>query len=98
MSLLKPAEVARRLKTLPGWSRKGRSIRRTFEFEGFPAAITFVNRVARAAERADHHPDIDVRWNKVTLVLSTHSKGGLTDLDFAMAGSCSRILSGLKVR
>ena len=70
---------------LPLWSRKAQVIRRTFEFKDFPAAIQFVNRAARLAEKAWHHPDIDVRWNKVTLALTTHDEGGLTERDFALA-------------
>lgn len=60
-------------------------MRRTFEFADFREAMGFVTSVALAAERADHHPDIDIRWNKVTLVLSTHSEGTLTDLDADLA-------------
>ena len=60
-------------------------MRRTFEFADFGAAMGFVTRVALAAEVLDHHPDIDIRWNKVTLVLSTHSEGTLTGLDAELA-------------
>jgi 4a-hydroxytetrahydrobiopterin dehydratase len=81
------------LKTVPLWEKRALAIRRKFEFDGFMGAIGFVNRVARAAERADHHPDIDVRWNKVTLTLSTHSEGGLTAKDFSMARQCSSIFA-----
>jgi 4a-hydroxytetrahydrobiopterin dehydratase len=81
------------MKGVPLWEKRARSLRRRFEFEGFMAAIGFVNRVAGAAERADHHPDIDIRWNKVTLTLSTHSEGGLTAKDFAMARTCSSIFA-----
>ena len=70
---------------MPEWRRKGSSIARTFEFDDFVTAIKFVNAVARAAEKANHHPDIDIRWNKVTLVLTTHDAGGLTAKDFALA-------------
>jgi 4a-hydroxytetrahydrobiopterin dehydratase len=93
MARLTPVQIVRHMKTVPGWSRKGREIRRRFEFEGFMGAVTFVNRVARKAEKCDHHPDIDIRWNKVTLALSTHSEGGLTAKDFSMARECSRIFS-----
>jgi 4a-hydroxytetrahydrobiopterin dehydratase len=67
------------------WTLDGEEISRTFVFADFPEAIAFVTRAAFAAEAADHHPDIDIRWNKVTLTLSTHSEGGLTakDLDLA---------------
>ena len=69
----------------PGWKRLDASITRTFEHKDFVAAMAFVNKVAVAAEAAWHHPDIDIRWNKVTLVLSTHSEGGLTQKDFDLA-------------
>jgi len=85
--------VARGLRTLPHWSRRARTIRRTFEFKGFLVAIDFVDRVAIRAEKADHHPDIDIRWNKVTLALTTHSEGGLTAKDFAMARQCDEVFS-----
>jgi 4a-hydroxytetrahydrobiopterin dehydratase len=81
------------MKSVPGWARRSRTIHRKFEFRGFEEAIDFVNRVAKKAERHDHHPDIDIRWNKVTLALSTHSEGGLTGKDFAMALECSVIYS-----
>jgi 4a-hydroxytetrahydrobiopterin dehydratase len=93
MPKLTSKQVARRLKTVPLWEKRAQAIRRKFEFAGFMGAIGFVNRVARAAERADHHPDIDVRWNKVTLTLSTHSEGGLTAKDFSMARQCSAIFA-----
>src|SRR5580692_2390622 len=93
MARLNQKQVARLMKAVPLWEKRGRSIRRKFEFGGFMGAIGFVNRVAKAAERADHHPDIDVRWNKVTLTLSTHSEGGLTAKDFSMARQCSAIFS-----
>ena len=94
MPKLTPSQVRLGLKALPEWSLRGREIRRGFEFKGFPGAIAFVNRVAAKAEKADHHPDIDVRWNKVTLALSTHSEGGLTAKDLSMALQCDRIFSG----
>jgi len=77
--------VAVALATVSGWSGDHRAIRRTVECPSFPAAIAFVDRIAVAAEAADHHPDIDVRWRTVHLVLSTHSAGGVTrkDLDLA---------------
>jgi 4a-hydroxytetrahydrobiopterin dehydratase len=79
--------------TVPGWTAHSKKIRRKFEFAGFMDAVDFVNRVARKAEKADHHPDIDVRWNKVSLTLTTHSEGGLTGKDFLMARECSAIFA-----
>ncbi len=69
----------------PEWSEAGGSIQRTFQFDDFVQAIAFVNKVADAAEAAMHHPDILVRYNKVTLTLTTHDAGGITDNDFALA-------------
>ena len=69
----------------PEWTMEGEEIRRTFRFADFREAMGFVTEVALAAEAADHHPDIDVRWNTVTLTLSTHSAGALTDKDLALA-------------
>lgn len=73
------------LASLTGWRRKGKAIVRTFEFADFPTAMRFVQVVARLAEQAQHHPDIDIRWNKVTLLLTTHDAGGLTEKDFSLA-------------
>jgi 4a-hydroxytetrahydrobiopterin dehydratase len=73
------------LARLPGWGRRGDEIVKTFVREDFAQAMGFVNQVAAAAEAAGHHPDIDIRWNKVTLALSSHAEGGLTDRDFQLA-------------
>ena len=83
--LLSESEIQDRLSSLPGWRREGKTIVREFEFKDFLGAIDFVNRIAEAAEAAWHHPDIDVRWNKVRLSLSTHDQGGLTAKDFDLA-------------
>ncbi len=85
MAKLSPAQVKQALTETPEWKKKGAAISRTFEFEGFADAIQFVDRVAEIAEAADHHPDIDIRWNKVTLTLTTHDSGGLTQSDFDVA-------------
>jgi 4a-hydroxytetrahydrobiopterin dehydratase len=77
--------VAEGLQRLPGWERRGSEIVKTFTREDFAHAMVFVNEVASAAEAAGHHPDIDIRWNKVTLALSSHAEGGLTDRDFQLA-------------
>jgi len=79
------------LADLPDWKRNGDVIARTFEFKDFPAAMDFTNAVAALAEQAQHHPDIDVRWNQVTLALSTHDAGGLTEKDFALARQCDAL-------
>ena len=84
-------EIGARLEALPNWTREGDTIRRAFEFADFTAAMAFVNRVAAAAERADHHPDIDIRYDRVILALSTHSAGGLTARDFALADEADHL-------
>ena len=73
------------LRRLPGWERRGNEIVKTFTRQDFAQAMVLVNEVAAAAEVAGHHPDIDIRWNKVTLALSSHDEGGLTDRDFQLA-------------
>ena len=74
-----------------GWSLQGGMIVRTFVFTNFVAAMRFVNAVADAAEAADHHPDMDIRYNKVTLALTTHDSGGLTEKDFALAAQADTL-------
>ena len=83
--LIKADELKNRLKKIPEWELEKKHIERTFEFDDFTESIDFVNSVAEVAEDEEHHPDIDIRYNKVRLILSTHSKGGLTDLDFGLA-------------
>ena len=82
---LSSAEIKQELKRVPEWDHEKKQIERTFEFDDFTQAIDFVNAVAEIAEEEEHHPDIDLRYNKVRLVLSTHSKGGLTARDFDVA-------------
>lgn len=83
--LIKADQLKIRLKKIPEWELEKKHIERSFEFDDFSESIDFVNAVAEVSEDEEHHPDIDIRYNKVRLVLSTHSKGGLTDLDFALA-------------
>lgn len=83
--LIKQADLKDRLKKVPEWELEKKHIERTFEFDDFSDSIDFVNSVSEVAEEEEHHPDIDIRYNKVRLVLSTHSKGGLTELDFSLA-------------
>ena len=79
------------LAVLRGWNLQEGMIVRTFAFADFAAAMRFVNAIAQAAEAADHHPDIDIRYNKVTLALTTHDSGGLTEKDFALAAEADTI-------
>jgi 4a-hydroxytetrahydrobiopterin dehydratase len=87
--LLNDDAVTAALSELPGWERDGDAIVRTAKLPSFPAAIGVVDRVAVIAEDRDHHPDIDIRWRTVTFRCSTHSEGGLTDLDVALATAIS---------
>lgn len=84
-SILNAKEIKEAIKDLPEWDVEGKSIVRVFEFDDFEQAIDFVNGVAELAEDADHHPDMDIRYNKVRVILSTHSKGGITESDFDLA-------------
>jgi 4a-hydroxytetrahydrobiopterin dehydratase len=85
MPRLDDTAVAEGLQHLPGWERRGNQLVKTFTRENFAHAMAFVNEVATAAEAAGHHPDIAIRWNTVTLALSSHDEGGLTDRDFQLA-------------
>ena len=85
MTRLNDEQRAAIARTHPAWTLHDESMRRTYVFADFNAAMGFVNRVALASEVADHHPDIEIRWNKVTLVLTTHSAGGLTTKDTDLA-------------
>ena len=88
MALLGEEDLNAALTERPDWSHDGDAITREFELPDFAAAIALINEVAAAAEEADHHPDIDLHgWNKVRFTLSTHSEGGLTSNDFALAGT-----------
>jgi 4a-hydroxytetrahydrobiopterin dehydratase len=85
MALLSEEEIKAKLKALEGWQIKGKEIHKVYTHKTFKDAITFVNKVADLAEKANHHPDFLIQYNKVTLKLSTHSKGGVTDSDIKLA-------------
>ena len=91
MEKLSTEKIKTALALVPDWKKRGLTIARTYQFKDFPAAIEFVNAVAETAEQAWHHPDIDIRWNKVTLTLTTHDAGGLTAKDFGLAGKFDRL-------
>jgi len=94
MERLSAPQIRSALEAVPEWKAAGDRIARTFVFQNFPAAIQFVNAVAGRAEKAWHHPDIDIRWNKVTLTLTTHDAGGLTEKDFNLARQFDALLPG----
>jgi 4a-hydroxytetrahydrobiopterin dehydratase len=91
MDLLTDPQIAVELETAPAWRRHGGSITTVVERADFRDAILFVAAIAYLAERANHHPDISIAWNRVTLTLSTHSAGGLTASDFNLAREISAL-------
>lgn len=93
MSALTTKQINLRLKAVPSWSKRAQAILRTFKFEGFLQSIDFVNRIGRKAQKVNHHPDIDIRFDKVTLKLTTHDERGITEKDFSLARQCDEVLS-----
>ena len=85
MALLTDDEIQSRLEQLEGWDRDGDALRKEFKFDDFLGSIDFVNRITPAAEEMNHHPDLAISWNRVTVSLSTHSQGGITENDFELA-------------
>lgn len=85
MDKLAPESVQEQLLTVEEWTLNGESIQRTFAHDDFVGSMAFVEKVAAIAEASSHHPDILIRWNKVTLTMTTHDAGGLTGLDFELA-------------
>ncbi len=92
MSLLSDTQRQEFVASHPSWTIEGETITRTIRYPDFVEAMGFVTRVAMIAEKANHHPDIDIRWNKVTLTLSTHSEGGLTSRDIDLAAAIDRAI------
>jgi 4a-hydroxytetrahydrobiopterin dehydratase len=88
---LSDIEIQRELGTLSGWTRRGDTLIKTFAFGSFLDGIGFVDRVAGAAEKMDHHPDLDIRYTKILAALSTHSAGGITANDIALAREMDRL-------
>ena len=91
MAALSNAEIQERLKNLPEWSLAGNEIQRKFTFKSFMPAIAFVNKIAEAAEQANHHPDITINYSRVSISLSTHSESGITLKDFQLAGAIDKM-------
>jgi 4a-hydroxytetrahydrobiopterin dehydratase len=79
-------QIEQKLGALEGWQRSGDAIRKQFELDDFKGSVDFVNRLTPEAEEMNHHPDLEISWNKVTVTVTTHSEGGLTDNDFVLAG------------
>ena len=91
MQVLSTGEARSRLDRLQGWKIEDGALVRIFKFKDFRAALHFVNRVGELAEKAGHHPDIDIRYNRVRLSLTTHDAGGLTEADFNLAGQAEKL-------
>ena len=91
MAVLTDSEIQQALTSLHGWLRNSGAIQRVFRFPDFKTAMQFVNKVADAAELANHHPDIDIRYNTVTMTLVSHDSGGVTQRDVRMAGVIDKI-------
>jgi 4a-hydroxytetrahydrobiopterin dehydratase len=85
-------QITERLASIPDWKQEGGNLVRSFSFSDFREAMSFVNAVAALAERAGHHPDIDIRYNRVNLALSSHDAGGITEKDFALAAEIGSAL------
>lgn len=94
MAVLSDNDVDAALTELAGWERADKALRRAVKFPAFLDGIDAVRRIAERAEAADHHPDIDIRWRTVTFVLSTHSEGGITEKDLALAREIDQIVAG----
>lgn len=89
---LSDLEIQRALGSLPGWARRGEVLTKTYSFKKFSEGIDFVQRIARAADKMDHHPDIDIRYTKITCTLQTHDAGGITDDDLTLAGTIEKLI------
>jgi 4a-hydroxytetrahydrobiopterin dehydratase len=86
MAVLSDDEIRDRLAGLEGWERDGDALRKQFDRGDFKGSVVFVNSITPAAEEMNHHPDLEISWSKVTVRLSTHSQGGITENDFELAG------------
>ena len=95
MPALNTKQIGLHLTTVPDWTKRAQTICRTYKFEGFLRSIAFVHRIAKRAQRMNHHPDIDIRFDQVKLTLTTHDEGGITEKDFTLAEQCDEVLAKL---
>jgi 4a-hydroxytetrahydrobiopterin dehydratase len=93
MPALHSKQIKLHLQAVPNWSKRAQTILRTFKFDRFLKSIDFVNRIAAKAQKMNHHPDIDIRFDQVTLTLTTHDEGGITEKDFSLAKQCDEVFS-----
>ena len=91
MPVLTTKQIKASLKAVANWSQRAQTIYRTFKFEGFLNSIAFVNRITRVAQNLNHYPDIDIRFDQVTLTLTTHDARGITEKDFSVARQCDEV-------
>jgi 4a-hydroxytetrahydrobiopterin dehydratase len=91
MPALSPQDTENRVRNLTGWQIESGELTKTFAFKDFLSSVDFVNQIAKIAEGAGHHPDIDIRYNKVRIALVTHDAGGLTEKDFELAGGIEKL-------
>jgi 4a-hydroxytetrahydrobiopterin dehydratase len=91
MAVLSDAEIEARLSEHPGWERREQAIAKTFEQGDFVGSVRFAERLIEPAEAMNHHPDLEISWDKVTVTLSTHSEGGVTAADFELAGKIDAV-------
>jgi 4a-hydroxytetrahydrobiopterin dehydratase len=91
MARLSDEEIEERLPGLDGWERDGDAIRRSFKLADFKSSVDFVNRLTPVAEEMNHHPDLEISWDTVTVKITTHSEGGLTENDFELAGRIDQL-------
>jgi 4a-hydroxytetrahydrobiopterin dehydratase len=93
MPALTSEQITAHLKIVPIWSKRKQTILRTFKFKEFLKGIDFVNRIAAKAQKMNHHPDMDIRFDQVTLTLTTHDEGGISEKDFSLARQCDEVFS-----
>jgi 4a-hydroxytetrahydrobiopterin dehydratase len=93
MPALNTRQINIHLKAVPDWTKRAQTIGRTFKFEGFMTSVDFVRRIAKQTLKINHQPDIDIRFDKVTLTLTTHDEGGITEKDFSLARKCDEVFS-----
>jgi len=91
MAVLTPKQIKASFKSITNWSQRSKTIGRTYRFDGFLNSLAFVNRIARYAQKINHHPEIDIKFDQVTLTLTTHGEGGITEKDFALARQCDEV-------
>ena len=90
-SVLSSEQISERVRSMSGWQQQGKELVKTYRFKNFVEAVDFVNAITREAEAAGHHPDLLVRWGEVTVHLSSHDAGGVTDKDFKLAQKIDQI-------